>query len=338
MGLPIVKMATVGILPSFLKKLIYRIRGAKIGKGVKIGLFSIIESKAIDIADEVKIAPFSFIKVRSLNLGKRVKIGSMVAIETGKVHIGDDTQIMEQTVVGGMLTPRSSLTVGKRVKIFPYCFINPTEPVSIGNDVGVGGSTYIFTHGSWQSILEGFPIAFGEVIIEDGVWLPWRVFILPNVKIGQQATIGAGSVIIKSIPAHCLAAGVPAKVIRTENSTNTLSLDQKMQIFKKIIDEFKDYLIYMGYNVNVLDQSKRESYFTINLISILAVVQPYETNKAQIIVSLNKISDDLRKYYRNNSVHWFDLDSLETIYTKIKQWVLIKDFLSRYGIRFNRLD
>lgn len=44
-----------------------------------------------------------------------------------------------------------------------------------------------------------------------------NVVIAGNIHIGDNVTIGAGSVVTKDIPSNCLAAGVPAKVIRYKN-------------------------------------------------------------------------------------------------------------------------
>ena len=55
----------------------------------------------------------------------------------------------------------------------------------------------------------------GPVIIEDGVWIGDKVTILPNVRIGKNAVIGANSVVTKDIPENCVAGGIPAKIIKT---------------------------------------------------------------------------------------------------------------------------
>ncbi|MBK7269113.1 MAG: hypothetical protein IPI07_06255 [Flavobacteriales bacterium] len=247
MSIPIGKMITVGILPSPLKRLYYRMNGARIGKGVKFGLLSVITAREMEIGDDTRIAPLSFINVRKLKLGKRVKIHSMVAVDTNELIVGDDSSIMEQVVVGGMLTPRSRLSIGKRVKVFPYSFLNPTEPITIEDDVGIGGANYIFTHGSWQSQLDGFPVSFGPVHIKKGVWFPWRVFVMPNVTVGEYATIGAGSIITKDIPARSLAAGSPAKVLRTEEQyIKRHTDDEKDGMVRKMLTEYAEFQAFKG--------------------------------------------------------------------------------------------
>jgi acetyltransferase-like isoleucine patch superfamily enzyme len=53
------------------------------------------------------------------------------------------------------------------------------------------------------------------IVIEDDVWLGANVMVLKGVTIGARSIIGAGSVVTKSIPSDCIAAGTPAKVIKS---------------------------------------------------------------------------------------------------------------------------
>lgn len=53
-----------------------------------------------------------------------------------------------------------------------------------------------------------------KTIIASKVWIGGGAVILPGVEIGEGTTIGAGSVVTRSIPARCVAVGNPCKVIR----------------------------------------------------------------------------------------------------------------------------
>lgn len=70
------------------------------------------------------------------------------------------------------------------------------------------------------------------VIIGKNVWIGANVVILPNVKIGENTVIGAGSVVVKDIPANVVAFGNPCKVIRniTEEDEKYYFKDRKIDI------------------------------------------------------------------------------------------------------------
>ena len=53
-----------------------------------------------------------------------------------------------------------------------------------------------------------------RIEIGSGSWIGTKVTIIGNVRIGRHCVIGANSVVTKDIPDYCVAAGVPAKVIR----------------------------------------------------------------------------------------------------------------------------
>lgn len=92
--------------------------------------------------------------------------------------------------------------------------------VTIGNDVMMGPECMIFTANHSFSRtdipmrLQGYD-APRSVVIEDDVWIGARVIILPGVRVGRGSIIGAGSVVTHDIPPYSIAAGNPARVIRS---------------------------------------------------------------------------------------------------------------------------
>lgn len=60
--------------------------------------------------------------------------------------------------------------------------------------------------------------AAAPIVIQDHVWLGMNVVVLKGVTIGEGAIVAAGSVVTKDVPSHCLVAGVPAKVVKTDVS------------------------------------------------------------------------------------------------------------------------
>lgn len=99
--------------------------------------------------------------------------------------------------------------------------IHATEKIIIGrNCLIAANSTIIDSDGHGIAMPErGWvnPVS-SPVIIEDNVWIGMNSIILKGVRIGKNSVIGAGSVVTKSIPPDCLAAGNPARIIKNIDS------------------------------------------------------------------------------------------------------------------------
>ena len=91
--------------------------------------------------------------------------------------------------------------------------IRCTKKIEIGNDVAISHDVTIMDSDAHE-ILDDKYQKTSPVKIGNHVWIGTRVTILKGVTIGDGAVIAAGSIVTRDIPPYCLAAGVPAKVIR----------------------------------------------------------------------------------------------------------------------------
>jgi acetyltransferase-like isoleucine patch superfamily enzyme len=88
--------------------------------------------------------------------------------------------------------------------------------VSIGNHVFIATGVILHTHdgGVWIAKERTPEIGvFGTITIEDNCIIGVNAQILPNVRIGSNSIVGAGSVVISDIPPNSIAMGIPARVI-----------------------------------------------------------------------------------------------------------------------------
>ncbi len=88
--------------------------------------------------------------------------------------------------------------------------------VSIGSNVFIGPNCCISTAGhpiDKEQRNKGLEFAY-PVTIKDNVWIGANVVVLAGVEIGENSVIGAGSVVVKSIPSNCVAVGNPCKFLR----------------------------------------------------------------------------------------------------------------------------
>ncbi len=87
------------------------------------------------------------------------------------------------------------------------------DNVLIGSDVHVYVSNHRFDDPTRDIYFQGHTEP-RPVILRQGAWVGAGVIILPGVTIGRNAVIGAGSVVTKSVPDYCIAAGSPARVLK----------------------------------------------------------------------------------------------------------------------------
>lgn len=109
------------------------------------------------------------------------------------------------------------------------CVILDCAEVKIGNNVMLGPNVSIFTAGHPIDPVkrnEGWEYAI-PVSIGNNVWIGGNTVINPGVQIGDNTVIGSGSVLTKDIPSNVIAAGNPCKVIRE------ITEDDKQYYFKK---------------------------------------------------------------------------------------------------------
>lgn len=108
----------------------------------------------------------------------------------------------------------SCLVMRDHANLGNYCLISGRGTVTVGRHTMMGEQCMLITqnHRFLEEGYDGFIIK--DIIIDDYAWLGHRVIILPGVRIGKHAIIGAGSVVTKDVPDYAVAAGVPARVIK----------------------------------------------------------------------------------------------------------------------------
>lgn len=115
---------------------------------------------------------------------------------------------------------------GNKVIVNMNCTFLDNNRINIGNNVMIGPDVKIFTATHSIHLSERMPerikpgtyicdtIAL-PVTIEDGVWIGGNSTILPGVTVGHNSVIGAGSVVVRNIPANTVCVGNPCRIIKS---------------------------------------------------------------------------------------------------------------------------
>ncbi len=167
--------------------------------------------------------PLFLSRVENSAPGLRLYSGMPQVIGPLRIRLGRDVRLSGiSTLIGRSSSADPVLSVGDNVDIGWQTTISVGTKIEIGNNVRLAG----------RCMLAGFPghpldpVAraegkadteeqIGDIILENDVWLATGVMVMAGVRIGHGTVVAAGSVVTKDLPPMVLAAGAPARVIRS---------------------------------------------------------------------------------------------------------------------------
>jgi acetyltransferase-like isoleucine patch superfamily enzyme len=156
----------------------------------------------------------------SVKLGENVKLAQFVNLYG--CEIGDDTKL------GTFVEVQKNAKIGKRCKISSHTFV--CEGVEIEDNVFVGhGVVFIndiypraTANGQLQTEADW---AVAKTVVKKGASIGSGCTILANLTIGENALVGAGSVVTKDVPPNVIVAGNPARVLRPIESETQIEVE-----------------------------------------------------------------------------------------------------------------
>ena len=150
-----------------------------------------------------------------VSLGRNVTIHAFVNLYG--CSIGDNSR------VGAFVEIQKNSSIGKNVKVSSHTFI--CEGVTVEDDVFVGHNVSFINDKYPRATTAGKPqneCDWGVVktVVKRGASIGTSATVLCGVTIGENAIVGAGSVVTRDVPDNAIVAGVPARFIRsTEDIT-----------------------------------------------------------------------------------------------------------------------
>lgn len=156
------------------------------------------------IGKDVKI--HDFVNLYGCSIGDKSKVGTFVEIQKG-AHIGKSCKISSHTFICEGVTIEDNCFIGHNVT-----FINDKFPRSTNEKGGLQ------TEEDWECI---------PTRVKRGASVGSGSTLLCGITVGQNAIIGAGSMVTKDVPANAIVAGNPARVIRWIEREDRLQIDVK---------------------------------------------------------------------------------------------------------------
>jgi acetyltransferase-like isoleucine patch superfamily enzyme len=144
-----------------------------------------------------------------VRLGKNVKLSKFINLYG--CSVGDNTKI------GAFVEIQKNATIGNNCKISSHSFV--CEGVTIEDDVFIGHGV-MFINDSYPRATANGQLqteadwSVERTLIKKGASIGSGATILANVTVGENALIGAGSVVTKDVPANAVVAGNPARIFR----------------------------------------------------------------------------------------------------------------------------
>jgi UDP-2-acetamido-3-amino-2,3-dideoxy-glucuronate N-acetyltransferase len=145
----------------------------------------------VQLGKDVKI--YDFVNLYGCTIGDNTKIGTFVEIQKGAL-IGADCKISSHTFICQGVTIENNVFVGHNVT-----FINDRFPRATRSDGALQ------TEADWVCV---------PTLVRRGASIGSSATILCGVTIGENAVVGAGSVVTKDVPAGTVVAGNPARILR----------------------------------------------------------------------------------------------------------------------------
>lgn len=226
--LRLIDLALIALLPSFLKRICYRLfYGYKIGKRVTIG-FTIIDARECVIEDDVQIGHLNvMLGIGKLTIGDHARIGHLNILRGGdEIRLGRYIEILRMNEINSIPDPLVVNPVEPRFLLGDGSIITTghkidfTDKVEIGRRTILGGrNSSLWTHNRQRTL----PIKIGSF-----AYVGSEIRIAPGGAIPSRSIVGIGSVITKPLTEELhLIAGVPAKAIKPLSREDQFLIEHK---------------------------------------------------------------------------------------------------------------
>jgi acetyltransferase-like isoleucine patch superfamily enzyme len=172
----------------------------------------------INVPSPVSLWRIAVWRLRGAEIGEGTRLPACRAVWPHQVRIGAHCKLQHEIFFNydHFWTPGPSIVIGDRVFVGNHVEFNIQGRIEIGDDCLIAPGCYFVDHDHGRNEDSAFhsqPNVIQPIQIEKNVWLGAGSIVLKGVTVGEGSVIGAGSVVTRSVPAHQVWAGNPARMI-----------------------------------------------------------------------------------------------------------------------------
>ncbi len=152
----------------------------------------------------IKTLRLWFQQKKLYKIGKNSEIRPFVTINgTNSITIGDNVILQPGTLLSSLINDPDKVI---------------EDNVLLGPNISIYSATHNFENINLPIREQGYNAS--KTTIKQGAWIGVNSVIMPGVTVGKNSVVAAGAIITRDIPDYCVAAGVPAKVIKRLGKEN----------------------------------------------------------------------------------------------------------------------
>ncbi len=195
----------------------------------------VIVGDQVKIGEDVVLGP----NCEKVIIGFGCFLGRDIYIDVQELEIGDYVTIHHGSIIHGIKTK-----IGHNCWFGHYSIIDSLAgETRIGNNVGVGAHSQLWSHMKFGDVLEGCRWNSAKnLVIEDDVWFVGHTVVGP-IHAKRRSMLMTGSVAVKDMDENCIYAGSPAKNVTDKfgNQFTDRTVNEKKELFEKYLNQYESF-------------------------------------------------------------------------------------------------
>jgi len=238
---------------------------SRIHPSVRFGHEVVIEADELELGEGVVIGSQVVLRARKIQLGAGTQVGDRVQLNSlrgglaerwvmgHQCLLGNDCRLALPTLVcgdyvnihnHGLLNGAQPMVLGHNCWVGQNCVLNSDSLLWVGNHVGIGAYSCLYTHAYWGDVLEGCTLCKSEpVVVEDDCWIVGSYNVIaPGLQLGARSIVLTGSMVSRSVLPEQVVGGAPARPLqRSKPMYVKRSLEEKLDMMAGYLDEFASF-------------------------------------------------------------------------------------------------